>query len=89
MAISCAVSIKQVIGPFYFERTIINSDSLLSLLNKVFHPVVPSLPLGTIFQRDGAPPHYRITVRHLLDVYCQVHGQEECVLYRGQYTPQI
>lgn len=29
--------------------------------------MLPNLPLNTIFQPDGAPPHYRLAVRQVLD----------------------
>ena len=29
--------------------------------------VVPQLPAGTIYQQDGAPPHYALEVRNFLN----------------------
>lgn len=50
-----AISINQVIVLFYSNDHIFNSDSYLSLLYKIFLPMLPSLPASTMFSR--AKPH--------------------------------
>lgn len=67
MTVWCAISIKQVIGPYYFAHSIVNEDGYLSSLNNVFFPLLPGLPPDTHFQQNGAPPHYRVAVRQVLD----------------------
>ena len=62
-----AMSVNKVIGPYYFDEPIVNAESYLHLLNNYFLPMLPSLPPGTLFQQDGAPPHYSREVRALLD----------------------
>lgn len=62
-----AMSVNEIIGPYYFDEPIVNAESYLHLLNNYFLPMLPSLPPGTLFQQDGAPPHYSREVRALLD----------------------
>lgn len=63
----CAMSANQVFGPYYFDSPIVTGESYKQLLTNYFLPMLPSLPPDAIFQQDGAPPHYSLEVRQLLD----------------------
>lgn len=63
----CAMSVNEVIGPYYFDEPNFNGASYLHLLNRFFLSMLPNLSQDTIFQQDGAPPHYSREVRDLLD----------------------
>lgn len=66
-----------VIGPFFIDGNL-NGDNYLALLQNNVVPTLanlypaqanPQVPADVIwFQQDGAPPHYRIDVRHYLDL---------------------
>lgn len=51
--------------------------------------MLPSLPPDTIFQQDGAPPHYSLELSQLLDEKFQIPELEEEVLPVGHVVLQI
>ena len=58
-----------LIGPFFFTESV-NGDRYLDMLEENFWPVVAEAAENEdepiFFQHDGAPPHYRLTVRNWL-----------------------
>ena len=47
---------NSIIGPFFFIEVAVTGHVYLVMLQNF---VIGQLPLGSIFQQDGAPPHYR------------------------------
>jgi hypothetical protein len=55
---------NEVIGPFFFEEPTMSSDTFLAMMeNTGLHHA----PMGTVFQSDGAPPHFSHHVHSFLD----------------------
>lgn len=63
----CAVSHTEVIGPFFFAETSINSVTYLDMLDLYAVPQMQQHQPDVIFQQDGAPPHWGVIVRDFLD----------------------
>lgn len=59
-----------VIGPHYLPDNL-NGDAYLDFLQNDLPPLLENLPINLrhhiIFQNDGCPAHYRLTVRQFLD----------------------
>ncbi|GFW94435.1 uncharacterized protein TNCV_2701561 [Trichonephila clavipes] len=65
----CAVSRWQVYGPFVFrERTVTGSAYLDALQLWLFPQLKQSEPDNFIWQQDGAPPHWHLSVRYWLNI---------------------
>lgn len=60
----CCLMKTGVIGPFFFQERTVTGDTYLDMLRNY---AVPQLPPETVFQQDGAPPHYANHVRSFLD----------------------
>ena len=60
----CGLMKDRVIGPFFFAEPTVTARTYLDMLELY---VVPQLPAGTIYQQDGAPPHYALEVRKFLN----------------------
>lgn len=56
-----------IIGPFFIERNLTGDSYRQLLLDHVFPAIAENGPPNAIFQQDGAPPHYALHVRQLLD----------------------
>ena len=56
----CAMSNKQIIGPYFFEDETVNRQNYLRILKNYFYPTMQRRRLNNkmIFQQDGAPPHF-------------------------------
>jgi hypothetical protein len=65
----CAMSSKQIIGPFFFDHDTVNKDDYLNMLKSFFHPIIrrQKLDKKIYFQQDGAPIHFSKEVRAWLD----------------------
>ena len=63
----CAISEKEVIGPYFFENENVTGDTYKRMLRYYAFPRLRDYPESMIFQQDGAPPHFALTVRHYLD----------------------
>lgn len=65
----CAMSNKQIIGPYFFEEKTINQHNYLDMLQNYFYPIMQRKRLHKtmIFQQDGAPAHFSKNVRSWLD----------------------
>lgn len=61
----CAISSNGIIGPYFHDGNV-NGQSYLHMLQNWFMPRFPEEE-GLIFQQDGAPPHYALTVRQWLN----------------------
>ena len=64
----CGLFCDQIIGPFFFESTV-TSKSYKEMLEDFFIPQLKRKRrfTTTIFQQDGAPPHWSLEVRSLLN----------------------
>lgn len=63
----CAISVKQLVGPYYFDSHIVIVESYKPLLTKYFLSLLPSSPQDAIFLQGGAQPQYILNVRQLPD----------------------
>ena len=63
----CALSKKEIIGPYFFENETVNQYSYKRMLRYFFFPKVRDYPDDIMFQQDGAPPHFANSVRQYLD----------------------
>jgi hypothetical protein len=65
----CAMSSKQIIGPYFFEDETVNKQNYLNMLQNYFYPIMQRKRLHKkmIFQQDGAPAHFSKDVRSWLD----------------------
>jgi hypothetical protein len=63
-----AVFQDRVIGPYFFEGNV-TSESYMQMLQEYFLPTLGRLhrKSRTIFQQDGAPPHWSLQVREFLN----------------------
>jgi len=69
LTVWCAMSSKEIIGPFFFDDEIVNQDNYLYMLQNYFYPILQKKRLikSIIFQQDGAPAHFPKFVRTWLD----------------------
>ena len=63
----CGIMCNRIIGPFFFHKTSANADVYLDLLTKYVAPQLIDFQPTTIFQQDGAPPHWGLHVREFLN----------------------
>jgi hypothetical protein len=65
----CAMSSKQIIGPFFFDGETVNKDGYLDMLEHFFYPIIQRKRLhrSIYFQQDGSPVHFSKQVRAWLD----------------------
>lgn len=82
------MSMNQIFGSYYFDSPIVTRERYNKLLFNYFLPTVHSIHPNTIFQNDGAPPHYGLAVGQLLDenLICGLEGK---FLPLGQLVPQV
>ena len=59
----CVITKKQVYGPFFFERNVTGDAYLHILQNWLMDELKVSEHEDTIFQQDGAPSPWKLTVR--------------------------
>jgi len=59
------MSLNEIVGPFFFEELTVNQENYLDMLESFFYPFLEKrkLPKKIIFQQDGAPAHFAISVR--------------------------
>jgi len=55
---------KKVISPFFLEEPVVTDDTFLDMME---NSVLCDVPMGTVFQLDGAPPHFSHCVHAFLD----------------------
>uniref|UniRef100_A0A914YGN8 DUF4817 domain-containing protein n=1 Tax=Panagrolaimus superbus TaxID=310955 RepID=A0A914YGN8_9BILA len=57
-----------IIGPYFFNVNV-NGDNYLDMLQNFYLPAIQNRPSFAyqVFQQDGAPPHWRLTVRDWLN----------------------
>jgi hypothetical protein len=55
---------NNIISPFHFEESAVTDEEFLAMMknNDLHH-----IPAGTVFQSDGAPPHFSSCVHVFLD----------------------
>jgi hypothetical protein len=65
----CAMSSNCIIGPYFFDYDTVDGEDYLKMLKEYFYPILvrKRIDKRIIFQQDGAPPHYRTTVRAWLN----------------------
>lgn len=59
--------VNQVFGSKYFDSLIVTGERIKQLRTNYFFPMLPSLSPDATFQQHGAPPHYSLAVRQLLE----------------------
>jgi hypothetical protein len=64
----CPLGKTCIIGPFFFEGVVGNSESYLAMLQNYFIPKLRQLGLAenTIYQQNGAPCHFACNVSAFL-----------------------
>lgn len=64
----CGLTNKEIIGPYFFENNV-ESQSYQTMLETFFVPQLKSRRIyrKTIFQQDGAPAHWSLSVREFLN----------------------
>lgn len=67
VAVWCAISVNQVFGLYSLNSTTVIERSYRQLLTNYFLLMLPSLPPNAILRHKGAPLHYSLEVRKLLD----------------------
>lgn len=64
----CAISANKVFGPFFFEGATVTGLQYLEMLENWLFPQLEQEAQQFIFQQDGAPPHWHLSVRNYLNV---------------------
>ena len=59
----CAMSVKKIYGPFFFENDTVKAEEYLSILRNAIDEDEDNF----VFQQDGAPPHWALDVRAYLN----------------------
>ena len=86
VAVFCAMSKKAVYGPFFFEGATVNGETYLDMLEKwLMDNLSEEESDDFMFQQDGAPPHWSLSVRQFLnttlpDKWIGWSGRDDCVL---------
>ena len=62
----CAISKNHVHGPFFFEGKVTGDVYLQMLQNWLIDELIANEHEDFIYQQDGAPPHWKLTVRAYL-----------------------
>jgi hypothetical protein len=57
----------RVIGPFVFAEDTVTGANYYDMIHEYLLPQVLELQPNIIFQQDGAPPHWSLQIRHLLN----------------------
>ena len=60
----CAMSITKIYGPYFFKGDTVKADEYFAMLRDW---LLPQLENDVIFMQDGAPPHWALEVRALLN----------------------
>ena len=64
----CAISKNHVYGPFFFEGNVTGNVYLQMVQNWLMDELIANEHEDFIYQQDGAPPHWKLTVRaYLID----------------------
>ena len=62
----CAMNGFQIIGPYFFPNDTVNANDYCDMLNTWFLPKLRNKTTA-VFQQDGAPPHWSLATRALLN----------------------
>ncbi|GBN11579.1 hypothetical protein AVEN_178254-1 [Araneus ventricosus] len=63
----CGLLHDRIIGPFFFSEVTVRFDNYLDMLEIFAFPQIEDLQPNIIFQRNGAPPHWSLEVRKVLN----------------------
>ena len=63
----CAILKNRVHGPFFFEGNVTGDVYLQMLQNWLMDELIADEHQDFIYQQDGAPPHWKLTVRAYLN----------------------
>jgi hypothetical protein len=65
----CAMSSKEIVGPFFFDELTVNSEDYLDMLKNFFYPFLQKKKIThkIILQQDGASIHFSTGVRSWLN----------------------
>jgi len=64
----CAISVKEIIGPYFFEDGTVTGERYKRMLRYFAFPRLRDYPETTIFQQDVAPLHFANTTTEYLDL---------------------
>jgi hypothetical protein len=59
----------RVISPFAFAEDMVTGANFYDMMHEYLLPQVLELQPNIIFQQDGAPPHWSLQVRYLLNIH--------------------
>lgn len=62
----CAFSCRELTGPLFFHEKTVNNTHCLVLLELFAVSQMTNLQANILFQQDGVPPHWSLTVRQAL-----------------------
>lgn len=85
----CALSRREIIGPYFFENENVTGATYKRLLRYFLFPKLRDYPENLIFQQDGASPHYANIVRQYLDRKLPNQWMGRGVQYHGLHVLQI
>lgn len=60
----CGIARDRILGPHFFTGSTVTADAYLQLLDQ---HILPHIRAHEYLQQDGAPPHWGLTVRNLLN----------------------
>ena len=63
----CAISKNHAHGPFFLEGNVTGDVYLQMLQNWLIDELIANEHADFIYQQDGAPPHWKLTVRAYLN----------------------
>ena len=63
----CDLLHDRLLGPFIFAEDTVTSTIYMNMLEGFAFPQIEDLQPAIIFQQDGAPPHWALVVRTVLN----------------------
>jgi len=63
----CGLLHDRLVGPFFFAEDTVTSTIYMNMLEGFAFPQIEDLQPDIIFQQDGAPPHWALVVRAVLN----------------------
>ena len=85
----CGIMHDKIVGPFFFAEKSIAAQIYLDLLTEYVSPQLEQYQPQVIFQQDGAPPHWGLAVRQLLNDTFPERWIDVMVPFHGRYVPLI
>ena len=82
----CGIMHDKIIGPFFFAEKSITAQIYLEALTEYVSPQLEQYQPQVIFQQDGAPPHWGLEVRQLLNQNFQIGGLNVMAPFHGRHV---